>query len=78
MIGPADAECSLTIEENTAGYVVPNGSDNLLINHLRRLKDDPAIRSALGQNARRTLELQFDKTIACKRIEALLSTTVHD
>lgn len=72
MIGPADAEVSRILTEREAGLVISNGDAAALTQALLTLRDDPALRSRLGANARAALEAQYACRLACQRIEAIL------
>lgn len=72
MIGPKAAECSRIIEENAAGFVVPNGDDAKLIEAIRALRGDRRLALQMGARARRAFETQYDQPIACARIETIL------
>lgn len=76
MVGPPDAECSLTIREHDCGFVVPNGNTDELVSRLRQLRDDHTFRQTMGQRARAAFDANYDKTIACGRIEQILLNAI--
>jgi glycosyltransferase involved in cell wall biosynthesis len=73
MIGPAEAECSRVIEETGAGFIVPNGASWKLTERIRQLKSDAGLRAEMGRRAREAFERQYDRPIACGRIEMILN-----
>jgi len=77
MIGPADAEISRVINEWSCGYVVANGDAAGLVQRLRELKADPRLGREMGARARRVFETQYDRPIACSRIESILRSLVE-
>jgi glycosyltransferase involved in cell wall biosynthesis len=78
MVGPADAEGSLILNEHDAGVVVANGDAGALVAAVRRLRDEPETRAAMGRRGRAAFERLYDKTIACRRIEAILRGNARD
>jgi glycosyltransferase involved in cell wall biosynthesis len=73
MVGPAEVECSLVINEAGCGFVVPNGESGLLVRRLRELQADAALRQEMGRRARQVFAARYDRSIACARIEGILS-----
>ncbi len=74
MIGPEAVECSRVIRENDCGFVVPNGAVEELVLRLRELKQDANLCRSMGQRARTAFEVQYDRPIACGRIERILTS----
>jgi glycosyltransferase involved in cell wall biosynthesis len=77
MIGPAGAECSRIIAEHACGEVVANGDANALVAALRKLKDDPSRRAAMGSAGRSAFERAYDRNVTCAQIERLLCDVVN-
>lgn len=78
MVGPAEAEVSRVIARHKAGFVVPNGQGQELASRLRQLREDEGMRREMGQRARRAFEAEYEKEIACRRIEGILRGTVEE
>ncbi|MGA2499095.1 MAG: glycosyltransferase family 4 protein [Tepidisphaeraceae bacterium] len=76
MIGPDDAECSRTIVENGAGYVVPIGDVDGLVARIRELRENEPLRLEMGRRAREAFERLYDRPIACNRIRQVLEGVV--
>ena len=76
MVGPPDCECSLVVQETGCGYVIPNGMPTSMTQHLRTLQQDSSLRAAMGHRARAAFEQNYDRPIACQRIEQILTDAV--
>jgi colanic acid biosynthesis glycosyl transferase WcaI len=76
MIGPRQAECARIVEESGAGFVVENGDGQQLAARLRQLRQDPAMLSEMGRRARNCFEANYDRAVACEKIEKILTEVV--
>lgn len=72
MVGPADCECSRAIKGHDAGLVVECGDVDGLVSAVKRLRDDPNLRQRMGANARNAFARNYDRPVACDRIERIL------
>lgn len=77
MIGPADAEVSRILSQHDAGIVVPVGAVDQLVDAVRKLRDDAALRQQMGQRARDIFLERYDAEIACRRITNMLAAHVR-
>jgi len=77
MVGPPDAECARIVAREGAGLVVSNGDVAGLVAAVRRLRDDAPLRARAGAAARAAFERDYDRPIACARIESILSSVVE-
>jgi glycosyltransferase involved in cell wall biosynthesis len=78
LVGPAETECGRIIAEHDAGVIVANGDAEALVAAIQRLRDDPALRRAMGARARSAFEREYDAPISCARIEEILRGTLSD
>jgi colanic acid biosynthesis glycosyl transferase WcaI len=76
MIGPADAEVSRIIDEDQVGYVVANDDVNGLLKRINDLRNDRDTLERMGRDARRVFEQNYDREVACSRIEQILRDVV--
>ena len=60
------------VEENDAGVFVRPGDPADLAQRVLELRDDPERTAALGRNARRLAETQFDRRLITERMRAVL------
>ncbi len=60
------------VEHNDAGVFARPGDPGDLADRVLELRDDPARTAALGRNARRLAEAQFDRRLITERMRALL------
>lgn len=65
------------IEDAEGGIFIPPGDAGAMAAGLRRLVDDPAAARAMGMNARRYVEANFDRPELAKKLEALLLKTAR-
>lgn len=71
-IGNPDGEIGSVIREAECGICVAQGDVRGLAEAISRLRTDPETRERMGRNARRALELRFDKSIAVAAWRSLI------
>jgi glycosyltransferase involved in cell wall biosynthesis len=67
-----DSDTGRFVEENQVGIVVPPEDAGQLTEAIRSLRANPERTAELGHNARRTAELQFDRTVVLRRFAEYL------
>jgi colanic acid biosynthesis glycosyl transferase WcaI len=72
-VGAEDGEVGRLVLREELGFVVAPGRDVELAENLIRLRDDPALRAAMGARARRVFEERFDFPIAAARFGKILA-----
>ena len=65
------------VEDGVSGVMVPPGDAAALESVLAELRSDPQRRSALGQQARRRVEGEFDLILNAKRLAARLRREIQ-
>ena len=65
------------VEDGVSGVLVPPGDAVALERALVELREDPQRRSALGEQARRRVEEEFDLSLNAKRLAARLSREIQ-
>jgi glycosyltransferase involved in cell wall biosynthesis len=66
------------VEDGVSGVMVPPGDAVALERALAELVKDPQQRSALGQQARRRVEEEFDLSLNAQRLAARLKREIQD
>lgn len=70
-VGTNVGGASSAIEEGTTGFLVPPRDPAAMAAHILRLREDPALRSQLGEAARRRAEAEFSVTVMLDRYTGL-------
>jgi glycosyltransferase involved in cell wall biosynthesis len=71
-VGSSDGEIAGLLASGEAGLAVDQGDDAGLAGVILRLRDNPALRERMGQNARRLCEERFSRRAALKHWERVL------
>lgn len=73
-VGPERSEVGQIVRDARCGFVVKEGDVDHLIDAIRVLYQDKALREEMGRRARASFELFFDRPIATERFFKLLKT----
>lgn len=71
-IGDTTGEIARLVESEQIGFAVAQGDAGTLCERLLQLRNDPALRAAMGDRARRLLAARFDGAIALGAWKAML------
>ena len=72
VIGSRHAGIGEAVEDGETGFLIPEQDPEALAAALRRLADEPGLRAALGENARRAAVERFDMVGQSRRLEERL------
>ncbi len=75
-IGHPTSELARVLVEHDCGVAVRQGDVDGLVAALTRLKNDPALRRRMGENARRALRDVYDRDASCEQWRVLLEDVV--
>lgn len=75
-IGHPTSELARVLIEHECGYNIRQGDVDGLVDALTTLKNDPALRRRMGENARRALRDVYDREVACEQWRVLLEEVV--
>ena len=78
LIGDKDGEIGQEIATAACGFAVQEGDVAGLVDAIRALRDDAAIRERMGGNARRFFEESHDKPIAIEKWRRLLEEVARE
>ena len=73
-VGPERSEVGQIVRDAQCGFVVKEGDVDHLVDAIRTLHQDEALREEMGRRARASFELFFDRSIATERFFKLLET----
>ena len=71
-IGDEDGEIPRLLKKYECGFAVAQGDAAGLVQVLMKLAGDPTLVRKMGENARRTFDMEFDKSIAVARWDKVL------
>lgn len=70
VVGTTHADIPEVVQHEVTGLLAPERDVETLARHLKRLRDEPALRREMGRRGRERMEREFDLDVQARRLEA--------